>query len=126
MIVTYHGNKCFRLQSGETSLVIDPETNRFKANATLFTESDDARVTEGGHEEIRGAGEYEVQSIEIAGIKAPGEKKTRLARTVYVLKWEDLRFGVLGCLSETPSIEMLDRLGAIDVLFLCAGGSCLY
>jgi hypothetical protein len=40
MVVNYFGNGCFRLQSGETSILLDPENNRLKAD--IFITDDNA------------------------------------------------------------------------------------
>ena len=37
MVINYFGNGCFRLQSGETSVLVNPENNRLKADVTLKT-----------------------------------------------------------------------------------------
>ena len=37
MVITYYGNGAFRLQSGDTVLLLNPENNRLKADVTLRT-----------------------------------------------------------------------------------------
>ena len=37
MVINYFGNGCFRLQSGETSVLVNPDNNRLKADVTLKT-----------------------------------------------------------------------------------------
>jgi len=37
MVINYFGNGCFRLQSGETSILVNPENNRLKADIILKT-----------------------------------------------------------------------------------------
>lgn len=37
MVITFFGNGSFRLQSGDTTLLLDPDNNRLKADVTLRT-----------------------------------------------------------------------------------------
>lgn len=151
MVITYHGDGSFRLQSGDTSLLTDPVNNRFKADVTLRTKCGEADISAssanmGPQEEISHAGEYEVKDIEILGIQISASSadrsstsvdefasstdrssapKVKIMRTAYAIRWEEIRFAFFGCLEHTPDVEALDRIGEMDVLFLGVGGAYL-
>jgi len=125
MVINYLGGGSFKLQSGETSLLVDPENNRFKADAVLKTltsvagiKSDEAAA----QNEIDFPGEYEIKGIEITGIPIPEESGEKFTKTVYAVNWEEIKLAFLGHLSKTPSAEVIDKLGEPDVLFLPVGG----
>src|SRR3989344_9257435 len=71
MIITYFGGGSFRVQSGETSLLVDSENNRLKADMSLRTTAPvDARISDEASN-ISLPGEYEVKGIEVKGIAIP-------------------------------------------------------
>ena len=72
MIVNYFGDGCFRLQSGELSLLVNPTNNRLKADVVLKTLAAPDGVPLSGAE-IAFPGEYEIKGIEIHGL--PMEKE---------------------------------------------------
>lgn len=153
MVITYHGEGCLRLQSGDTSLLVDPANNRFKADVTLRTEYAGSETETEPQEEISHAGEYEIKDIEIIGVQlstssadkstSSNDKstssedkstssehgyaalKTKSTHTAYAVRWEEIRLAFLGHLEHTPGIEILDRIGEVDVLFLGIGGAYL-
>ncbi|MEK9186306.1 MAG: hypothetical protein AAB885_01835, partial [Patescibacteria group bacterium] len=69
MVITYHGEGCFRVQVGDVVIVTDPVDNRLKADILLKTEWDSKKQAFPPVElEISGPGEYEAKEIEILGI----------------------------------------------------------
>jgi len=126
MVVNYFGNGAFRLQSGETTLLIDPENNRLKADVVLRTLSPAAFSASGTagipQNEFSFPGEYEAKDIEISGIAVLGESGEKFIKTVYSVTWDEINFAFLGHLSKIPSAEILDKLNEPDVLFLPVGG----
>jgi L-ascorbate metabolism protein UlaG (beta-lactamase superfamily) len=126
MVINYFGNGSFKLQSGETSLLIDPESNRFKADVVLRTLTPvDARTYSNAaapQNEIFFPGEYEIKGIEILGVPVLAESGEKFLKTVYSVVWEEIKFIFLGHISKLPSDEIIDKLGEPDVLFLPVGG----
>ena len=129
MVITYFGSGCFRLQSGETSLLVNPENNRLKADVVLKTliaavPSDDALAAEDGSSGlmISFPGEYEEKEIEIIGFPITVESTEKFAKTAYVVLWEGMKFAFLGHLSTPLDATLMEELADPDVLFLPVGG----
>ena len=121
MIINYFGEGGFRLQSGDLSLLVDPPNNRLKADVLLKTESDPT-VFSNQPGEIGFPGEYEVREIEITGKLVAKESSEKLVRTVYLVRFEDIKFGFLGRVSEVPPTEVLELIDDVDILFLNVDG----
>jgi len=129
MVLNYFGGGCFRLQSGETSILVDPSNNRLKADLVLRT-----RVGTGAEvlAEAMGdgvdttsivfAGEYEVKGIEITGFPIAAESTEQFSKTAYLVVWEEMRFVFLGHLSRPLDAAMMEEFSDPDVLFMPVGG----
>jgi L-ascorbate metabolism protein UlaG (beta-lactamase superfamily) len=131
MVINYFGNGCFRLQSGETSVLVNPENNRLKADVTLKTlvstspedialaaaaEGDSAGLT------VSFPGEYEEKEIEILGFPVAGESTEKFLKTAYCILWEGMKFVFLGHLSQPIDASLMEEFAEPDVLFLPVGG----
>ena len=119
MIVTYFGDACFRLQSGERSLLVNPISNRLKADAVLRTIIAPDAVPP--PDEIVFPGEYEVGGIDIRGFGVPVESTEKYLKTIYLVTWEDVRFALLGHLSTMPGDDVIEEMSEPDVLVLPVG-----
>jgi L-ascorbate metabolism protein UlaG (beta-lactamase superfamily) len=125
MVVNYFGNGAFRLQSGDTSVLIDPENNRLKADVTLRTlvATEDPLAEEGvSVTTISFPGEYEVKGIEITGFSVAEESTEKFLKTAYAVSWEDMKFVFLGHPSKPLGAGMMEELAEPDVLIMPAGG----
>lgn len=131
MVVNYFGNGAFRLQSGDTSILLDPENNRLKADLTLRTlvgaENPLATDAAGGATAdeattIAFPGEYEVKGIEVVGYPISGESTEKFVKTAYAVTWEDMKFVFLGHLSKPLDANVMEELADPDVLILPVGG----
>lgn len=135
MVINWYGEGCFKIQSGELVLLVDPflaETGltppRFKAVVTLHTLTSFPLPGNGVPEttSIMGPGEYEVSGVAITGWKLEngkeGSEKTHI-KTCYTVAFEDLRLGFLGHAATTPPPDALEGLSKVDVLFIPAGGA---
>lgn len=128
MVINYFGNGCFRLQSGDTSVLVNPDNNRLKADVTLKTlaaTAPDAAV--GGDERteevvISFPGEYEEKEIEIIGFPITEESTEKFLKTAYVVTWEGMKFVFLGHLSKPIDATLMEEFSEPDVLFLPVGG----
>jgi L-ascorbate metabolism protein UlaG (beta-lactamase superfamily) len=126
MVINYLGNGSFKLQSGETSLLVNPENARFKADLVLRTlaPAESLKASDGAVEQndISFSGEYEVKGIEVVGIPVPDESTDKFVKTVYSVNWEDIKFAFLGHVSKPLSADVMDALDEPDVLVLPVGG----
>jgi L-ascorbate metabolism protein UlaG (beta-lactamase superfamily) len=128
MIITYYGLSCFKIQSGDTVLAIDPfskETGlmspRFQADVVLSTKGDVAHnntdALMGEPFPITDPGEYEIKGIAIEGMAGD-------LATMYAIDWEGMRLCHLGATGTAKlSDEVRAFLGTPDVLFVPVGGS---
>ena len=129
MIINYFGDGCFRLQSGETSLLVDPNNNRLKADVVLKTLiAPDSHSTSSGQvavsvaaNEIVFPGEYEMKDIQIQGWPVTKESTDKFLKTVYLVKWEGLGFVFLGHISGGLEPEVVEEFSEQDVLFIPVG-----
>mgnify|MGYP001614731931 FL=1 len=117
MVISYFGEGCFRLQSGDTSLLVDPVSNRLKADVTLKTLVP-ANVEGPAEGEIVFPGEYEIKGMEIQGWPAALESTAKFVKTVYLVRWEEMSFVFLGHLSKALEPDAMESIGDPDVLFL--------
>jgi L-ascorbate metabolism protein UlaG (beta-lactamase superfamily) len=122
MIVNYFGQGCFRLQSGEKSILVDPINNRLKSDIILRTISPVNLALPLPPNEFAFAGEYDVSSIEIYGFQLEKESTDKFIKTIFLVNWEDMRFVFLGPIASYPEGDFLDDISEPDVLFIPASG----
>lgn len=120
MIATYFGDGCVRFQSGDTSLLADPNSNRLKADVVLKTLVASSLVSVPANE-ISFPGEYEMKEIRIQGWPIAKESGEKFLKTAYLAKWEDLSIAFLGHLSDGLEPEILEELAEPDVLVIPVG-----
>jgi hypothetical protein len=132
MIITWHGEGCFKFQNGDVSILTDlPDPSlgipvpRFKTDILIKTltpwPSDLKEVND--QKVILGAGEYDIKGIRIKGHELVLESSSKFFKTVYFINWDEITIGLLGHLSseELPS-QAMDDLEEVDVLIGPAGG----
>jgi L-ascorbate metabolism protein UlaG (beta-lactamase superfamily) len=124
MVITNFGNGCFRLQSGETSILLNPDNNRLKGDVVLRTLVSTAEPLGDGSDPtvISFPGEYEIKGIEIVGYQIPTESTEKFVKTAYVVTWEDMKFVFLGHLSKPVDASLMEEFSEPDVLIAPAGG----
>lgn len=133
MVITWYGEGCFRIQSGERTVLLDvPEKSsgltipRGKYDACIKTLTPwpfDFGQTEDSGAVIHGAGEYDVSGIGIKGFGLPQESSAHFFKTIYVLTWEDISIGILGHISGDVPPQILESLEEVDVLIGPGGGA---
>ena len=128
MTITFYGEGCFKIQSGETVVLTDPPEAasgltppRFKADVTLKTLSS-AKNQKTSASQIIGAGEYNISGINIFGFPIPEESNDKILKTVYIVEIEDIRLCFLGHIAGTLDPIIVEHLGEVNVLFMPAGG----
>ncbi len=137
MILTWLGHSCFRLESKEVSLLIDPFSKeiglkppRIKDQMVLLTHRHyDHASIEGAEPEtmiIDGPGEYESQGVYVHGISSFHDKvggAERGLNTIYVVKLEEMRICHLGDLGQEKLDEQqIELVGNVDILLIPVGG----
>lgn len=134
MVINWYGEGCFRIQSGETILLVDPfgsETGltppRFKATIAIMTHVPYPIPYEKGESVlVRGPGEYEADGVEITGWKLEnGRKEAKgevFLKTAYLVKFEEMRLGFVGYAAEMPAPDAIEGIAKADILFIPGGG----
>lgn len=137
MTIFWYGQSCFKIQSADIIIVIDPFVKdigltppRFRADIVLTTHNhkDHANVgtLAGSPFLISGPGEYEIKGLQILGIETFHDDQSgsiRGTNTIFILTVEGMRvvhmgdFGEAGLRSET-----LEAIGNVDVLMIPVGG----
>ncbi|MBU6415260.1 MBL fold metallo-hydrolase [Patescibacteria group bacterium] len=137
MIITWYGQSCFKLQSGEQVLVIDPFSKdigltppRFRANLVLIThdhpDHNNAESIAENPMVISGPGEYDFQGIAVKGMQTyhdNAEGKERGLNTIYVIEMDDMKLCHMGDFGENElRPETAEAIGDVDILFVPVGG----
>ncbi len=137
MVISWLGQSCFKLQSGDLVIVIDPFSKeigltppRFRSDLVLVThphyDHSNAESLTGEPFLISGPGEYEVKGVYVRGIQTYHDKtqgKERGLNTIYIIEAEDMRILHLGDFGEEKMRdETLDSAGDTDILMVPVGG----
>ncbi len=124
MIITHQGNNYFKLQSGNTTILIDPTDQRSFRGANVIIST--RRPAEAGEPPKEGdvfwidhAGEYEVSGTRIRGLQSSSDD---VERTVYRLDFEKMRILILGSLKKAPKDEIQEHLTDVDIVITSADG----
>ncbi|PIV31915.1 hypothetical protein COS33_00685 [Candidatus Wolfebacteria bacterium CG02_land_8_20_14_3_00_37_12] len=136
MVISFYGEGCFKIQSGEAVVLIDPPSPqsgltapRFKFDVLLKTlvsneevELGFLRDADGEGFKIIGPGEYDIKNIIISGYGLVNESTDKFIKTVYLVEIEGIKMCFLGHVSEALATDIAKYLEEIDVLFIPAGG----
>jgi L-ascorbate metabolism protein UlaG (beta-lactamase superfamily) len=137
MIITWLGQACFRIQSGDLTVVIDPYSKdigltppRFKADVVLVThdhyDHSNAESLAGEPMVIKGPGEYEVKDVYVLGLETfhdDVQGKERGLNTIYKVGIEGMQVAHLGDFGEKEVRDQtLEELGDVDILLIPVGG----
>jgi len=134
MVITFYGEGCFKLQSADFVVLIDPFDSqtgltppRFKSNIVLKTLTPlpltNSLINQSTNQLIVGPGEYHFNNIVINGFFLTKESSEKFLKTIYLAKMEDITLCFLGHISEMPEPAILEHLEEVDILFIPAGGS---
>ncbi len=122
MVITYNGGGYFKLQSGEKTILIDPDNQRsFKGSILALNTVKPSKVAaeEGGPFFVDNQGEYDISDIRIEGRTAgyeDGEEKT-----VYRIVFDDMEIGVLGPIKKELDPKTMEVLEDCDMLIVPSG-----
>jgi len=138
MVITWYGQSCFKIQSGETVLFTDP----FCKEIGLTPPRGQANIVTVSHQHsdhnnydsltgdplvIKGPGEYEAKGINIKGVLSfhdNKEGKERGTNTIYIIDVEGIKICHLGDLGqEKLTDEQIDEIDGVDILMVPVGGT---
>jgi L-ascorbate metabolism protein UlaG (beta-lactamase superfamily) len=133
MVITFYGEGCFKLQSGDFVVLTDPFDSktgltppRLKPDIVLKTLTafpvPQSPVSESQFS-IYGPGEYNIKDININGFFLSKESSEKFFKTAYLMQIEGINLCFLGHISETPEPATLEHLGEPDIVFIPAGGA---
>lgn len=131
MQITWYGLSCFKIITGDSTLLINP----FEKEAGLAAprgKADIVLVSDGAGREyykesecfvIAGEGEYEVRGILVNGFSFFhfSEEKTERS-TAYVFRAEGISVCHLDGVSKADAEGLLERAGEVDILMVPVGG----
>lgn len=138
MVITWYGQACFKIQSGDLVVAIDPFTKeigltppRFKTDVALVThghfDHNNVESLSGEPFIITGPGEYEVKGVMVRGIETYHDKaqgKERGLNTIYKIEMEGISLLHMGDFGEEKvRDETLEEIGDVDVLMIPVGGT---
>ncbi|MYE38529.1 MAG: MBL fold metallo-hydrolase [Candidatus Spechtbacteria bacterium SB0662_bin_43] len=137
MVISWYGQACFKLQSGQKIIIIDPFDKKIglappstsSADMVLVThdhfDHNNSGAIKGSPFVVKGAGEYEYQDVRVVGIDSYHDNakgKERGSNVIYVVQYEGLRVVHMGDLGQHElTDEQIDRIGRIDVLLIPVG-----
>lgn len=133
MVITYHGENSFRLQAGETVVLVDPENQRsFKGAHCIIATARPSHIDpplptgqagatgDGAPFWIDHQGEYDLGSVTIHGVTAEWNRDDE--HTAYRVTMDDVSVGLLGFLTAEPKPAVHELLAGVDILIMPAGG----
>lgn len=130
MHITWYGLSCFKIVSGETSILVSlfgKETGlnppRGKADIVLISE-DGQIAPEGAGFVISGEGEYEVRGVLVNGFSSFRQVAGKLKKsTIYTLWMEGISLCHFNNASKEHIESLLEKVGEVDVLMIPVGGT---
>lgn len=137
MVITWYGQACFKIQSGDLTIIIDPFSKKIgltppggQADIVLVThehfDHNNIEAVKGEYFLVNSPGEYEVKRVKIRGILSFHDSEGGTKRglnTLYVIELEGIRILHLGDIGQ----ELLDdyqlgEVGEVHILMVPVGG----
>ncbi|RJQ37172.1 lactamase [Candidatus Parcubacteria bacterium] len=138
MTIMWYGHACFKIETREATLAIDPFSKnigiaapRFQADVILMSHEHPAHANAesigGTPRVITGPGEYEVKGVAITGIPSfhdAAKGQERGLNTIWRITADGMTIAHLGDFGEKDlRAETLEALGAVDILLIPVGGA---
>ncbi len=125
MVITYHGDNYFRIQSGEITILLDPTNQRsFKGADLILSTLRPADVkpleTDEGYYWIDHQGEYEIKTVGVRGWSAGYEDEKE--KTIYRINLDDISVVAFGHLTQEPDSKIQEHLKNADCVIIPGGG----
>lgn len=136
MEITYLAHSCFRLRSGDISILTDPFPDSLglsmgNVEASAVTVSNDHpnhcnwRAVAGGPRVFMGPGEYEFSGVYLQGYLTPPPGAPDAPRnTAYLIEMDGLHLLHTGDIAAPLSTHLQEQLSVAEVLFVPVGGNC--
>lgn len=137
MVITWYGQACFRIQSGNVTIILDPFSKKIgltppsgQADIVLVThdhfDHNNIEALKGEYFLVNGPGEYEIKGVKARGILSFHDSEGGAKRglnTLYVIELEGIRILHVGDLGQ----ELLDdyqlgEIGEVHILMVPVGG----
>lgn len=123
MMIQWLGMSCFKIQTGETTIILDPHKGKGKiktpriVNGDIVVHSSGETVGNGPKDAfvVKGPGEYEIGGVFVQGRDVGGNR-------MFLLEAERIRVGFMGNLSEVPENGELELVEHSDILIVPVGG----
>ncbi|OGZ59588.1 MAG: hypothetical protein A3B96_02055 [Candidatus Spechtbacteria bacterium RIFCSPHIGHO2_02_FULL_43_15b] len=138
MIISWYGQACFKIQSGEKALILDPFEKSIgltppavSADIVAVThdhkDHNNFQTVKGEYFLINSPGEYEIKGVKIAGIPSFHDNEKGAKRglnTMYLIEFEGMRVLHMGDFGQ-DSLEdkQSELLGTVDILMVPVGGT---
>lgn len=137
MDITYLGHSSFKIKTRTAAVItdpFDPQMVGLKYSGvegeivTVSHEHRDHSATDkvsGIKKIVDGPGEYEIMGVSIIGYPSFHDAKEGAERgknTIYVIEADGLRLAHLGDLGHVLSDDLVNQMGAIDILMIPVGG----
>ena len=138
MHLSWYGQSCFKMQTKEATIIVDPfdraatgiEPPRSKADVVIYTHKHTDHAS-GDYKNaafcITGPGEYEVKGVHFYGFPVPHDDAggNRLGfSAAFLIEADDLRVLHLGDFGvKDLSSEQIEELGDVDILLIPVGGT---
>lgn len=137
MVITWYGQACFKIQSGDKALVLDPFEKSvgltppsIQADLLFVThehfDHNNIKATKGDYFLINGPGEYEVKGIKAMGIRSYHDNENGAKRglnTLYLIEIEGIHILHCGDLGQNLlDDKQLEEIGNVDILMIPVGG----
>jgi L-ascorbate metabolism protein UlaG (beta-lactamase superfamily) len=131
MFITWLGQSCFKIQSREVQVIIDPISKSSGLKRPRIANTDMVIISNPDNklEDVKsaaliidGPGEYEAKQVFVKGIPVEQENSNS-ANTVYWIEMEGVTIGHLGNLNTALTDKQLESLEGLDVLLVPVGGN---
>lgn len=132
MHLSWLGHSSFKIETktplrDEVIILINPYNvpkadlpRNLKSDLVLLTKGEENTITLSGEPFIISTpGEYEIKGVMIYALATPNGKESQL---IYHFETESLSLVYLGNVKDELSDELIDKLGAIDLLLIPCGG----
>jgi len=128
MVITHQGGNYFKIQSGDYTVLIDPENQRSFKGAQVVVNTVTPTFAEPQEGEdapiwIEHQGEYEIGGVRIHGYSCGWNEKGKCETTAYHIIFDDISIAVLGHLYAELNPETIGILADADIVIAPACGS---
>lgn len=138
MQIQWYGQSCFKMQSGDITVIIDPFDKKIgltpprgKADIVLSSHNHYDHNNIDGFENafiVNAPGEYEIKNVIIKGVLSfhdDANGREQGTNTIYTIAIEGIKICHLGDLGQKELMpEQVDAIGNIDILMAPIGGEC--